>query len=128
MGLFGNSEQRRAKEAAGATELARLEGLSVDRLAAELIPGFGPGGVKPKGGQRIGAIQLIQWLMRDFPYHPELRGLLEAVLAALEKMAGAGLLIRRASGVGSGAQTFKLSPLGVQTLAEGTIEQQLKSG
>jgi hypothetical protein len=128
VGLFGNNEQRSAKEAAGAAELARLEGLSIDRLAAELIPGFGPGGVKRKGGQSLGALQLIQWLMRDFPYHPSLRALVEAVLAALEKLAGAGLLIRRASGVGSGAQSFKLSPLGVETLAAGTVEQQLKSG
>ena len=118
MGLFGNKEEKAAKEAAGAAEVERLEGLSVDQLAAELLPAFGPDGAKAKGSQGTAPLQILQWLMRDHPYHPSLKALLEAELAALEKMAADGLLIRRISGVGTGAQTFKLSPLGEEKLAE----------
>jgi hypothetical protein len=125
MGLFGNKEEKAAKEAAGAAEVERLEGLSVDRLAAELMPAFGPDGAKAKGEQGTAPLQLLQWLMRDHPYHPDLKRLLEMELSALEKLAAAGLVNRRSSGIGTGAQTFKLSPLGEETLADGSIEQRL---
>jgi hypothetical protein len=96
MGLFGNKEERAAKEAAGAAAVERLEALSVDRLPAEILPG--------------------------------LKRLLEMIKAALEKMTAAGLLTRRVSGVGTGAQTFKLSPFGEEALADGSSEQRLAAG
>jgi hypothetical protein len=117
MGLFGNKEEKRAKEAAGAAEVERLVGLSADELAAELLPAFGPDGAKSKGRQGTPPMQIIQWLMRDHPYHPSLKPLVDSVLAALEKMVGDGLLSRSTSGIGTGAQSFKLTPLGESTLA-----------
>jgi hypothetical protein len=128
MGLFGNKEQKAAKEAAGAAEVGRLEGLSADELAAELMPAFGPDGAKSKGEQGTPPMQVIQWLVRDHPYHPSLKPLVDAVLAALEKMVAAGLLSRRGSGIGTGAETYKLTPLGETTLADGSVEQRLKAG
>jgi hypothetical protein len=125
MGLFGNKEEKAAKEAAGAAEVERLEGLTVDRLAAEVMQAFGPDGAKAKGNGEVAPLQILNWLMRDYPYHPSLRALLDAEMAALEKLAGAGLLTRRVSGVGSGAQTFKLSPFGEEALADGSVEQRL---
>jgi hypothetical protein len=127
MGLFGNKEEKAAKEAAGAAEVERLEGLTVDRLAVELMPAFGPDGAKAKGGE-VAPLKILQWLMREHPYHPSLRALLDSELAALERLAGAGLLTRRISGVGSGAQTFKLSPFGEEALADGSVEQRLAAG
>ncbi len=125
MGLFGNKEEKAAREAAGAAEVERLEGLSVDGLAAELLPGFGPDGAKAKGDHGSGPMQLLQWLLRDHPYHPDIKRLLDMELAALEKMTAAGLLVRSGSGIGTGAQTFKLSPLGEETLADGSLAQRL---
>jgi hypothetical protein len=125
MGLFGNKEEKAAKEAAGAAEVERLEALSIDRLAAEVLPAFGAGGAKGSDKLGAGPLQVLQWLLRDHPYHPDLKRLLEMERAALEKMTAAGLLTRRVSGVGSGAQTFKLSPFGEQALAEGATEQRL---
>ena len=128
MGLFGNKEEKAAREAAGAAEVERLEGLSADQLAAELMPAFGPDGAKSKGDQGTPPMQLVQWLVRDHPYHPSLKPLVDAVLAALEKMVAAGLLSRRGSGIGTGAQSFKLTPLGESTLADGSAAQRLAEG
>jgi hypothetical protein len=125
MGLFGSKEEKAAREAAGAAEVGRLEGLSVDELAAELMPAFGPDGARAKGDQGTPPMQVIQWLVRDHPSHPSLKPLVDAVLAALEKMAAAGLLSRRGSGIGTGAQTYKLTPLGESTLADGSVGQRL---
>jgi hypothetical protein len=123
VGLFGNKEEKAAKEAAGAAEVERLVGLSADRLAAELLPAFGPDGARSKGKQGTPPMQIIQWLMADFPYHPSLKPLVDSVLAALEQMVGAGLLTRSTSGVGTGAQSYKLTPLGESTLADGSVQR-----
>jgi hypothetical protein len=128
MGLFGNNEEKAAKEAAGAAEVERLEGLSADELAAELMPAFGPDGAKSKGEQGTPPMQVIQWLVRDHPYHPSLMPLVDAVLTALEKMAAAGLLSRRGSGIGTGAETYRLTPLGESTLTDGSVGQRLTAG
>jgi hypothetical protein len=128
MGLFGNKEEKAAKEAAGAAEVERLEGLSADELAAELMPAFGPDGAKSKGEQGTPPMQVIQWLIRDHPYHPSLMPLVDAVLTALEKMAAAGLLSRRGSGIGTGAETYRLTPLGESTLTDGSVGQRLTAG
>jgi hypothetical protein len=122
MGLFGNKEEKAGKEAAGAAEVERLVGLSADDLAVELMPAFGPDGAKAKGKQGTPPMQIIQWLMSDFPYHPSLKPLVDSVLAALERMVATGLLSRSTSGIGTGAQSFKLTPLGESTLADGSIE------
>ena len=128
MGLFGNKEEKAAKEAAGAAEVERLTGLSPDRLAVELMPAFGPDGARAKGDQGTPPMQVIQWLVRDHPYHPSLKPLVDAVPAALERMVDAGLLSRRGSGIGTGTQSFRLTPLGESTLADGSVAQRLSAG
>jgi hypothetical protein len=128
MGLFGNKEEKATKEAAGAAEVERLEGLSIDRLSAEILPALVPGAARGADKLGSGSLQILQWLLRDHPYHPDLKRLLEMIKAALEKMTAAGLLTRRVSGVGTGAQTFKLSPFGEEALAEGSAEQRLAAG
>jgi hypothetical protein len=128
MALFGNKDEKAAKEAAGAAEVERLTTLSPERLAVELMPAFGPGGARAKSEEGTPPMQVIQWLVRDHPYHPSLKPLVDAVLAALEKLVGAGLLSRRDSGIGTGAQSFKLTPLGESTLADGSVAQRLSAG
>lgn len=41
IGLFGNKEEKAAEEAAGAAAVERLNALSTDELAVELMPAFG---------------------------------------------------------------------------------------
>jgi len=128
IGLFGNKEEKAAQEAAGAAEVERLNTLSTDELAAELMPAFAPGGAKSKGRAGSAAMQVIQWLVADYPRHPSLRPLADAVPVALQRLAVIGLLKATGSGIGTGVQSYSLTPAGEEALADGSIAQRLGSG
>ncbi len=125
MGLFGNKEEKTAQEAAGAAEVERLNALSTDQLAGELMPAFGPDGAKSKGRGGSNAMAVIQWLVADYPRHPSLRPLAESVPVALQRLTAAGLLKASGSGIGTGVDSYSLTPAGEQALGEGSIEQRL---
>lgn len=125
MGLFGNKEEKAAQEAAGAAEVERLEALSSDRLAVELMPAFGPDGAKSKGPAGASAMAVIQWLVADHPRHPSLRPLADAVPVSLQRLAAAGLLKATGSGIGTGVNSYSLTPSGEEALAEGSVAQRL---
>jgi hypothetical protein len=125
MGLFGNREQRGAEEAAGAAEVERLNALSTADLAAELMPAFAPGGAKAKGRSGTATMQVIQWLVADYPRHPSLRPLADSVPVALQRLAAAGLLKTSSSGVGTGVQSYSLTPVGEEALADGSVAQRI---
>jgi hypothetical protein len=128
MGLFGNKDRKAVEEAQGAAEVARLNSLSTAELAAELMPAFGPGGAKSKGRSGTAAMQIIQWLVADYPRHPSLRPLADSVPVALERMAAAGLLKATASGIGTGVNSYSLSPDGEAALADGSVGRRLGEG
>lgn len=128
MGLFGNKEEKAAQEAAGEAEVSRLAGLSVEGLAVEVMPAFGPGGARSKGREGTPPMQIVQWLVSDYPRHPSLRSLVDAVLAALGLLERSGLLRRGTSGVGSGGQLYALTPSGEEALADGSVRQRLSAG
>jgi hypothetical protein len=121
--LFGSKERKAAEEVQGAAEVARLNSLSTAELAAELMPAFGPGGAKGRSG--TAAMQIIQWLMSDYPRHPSLRPLADSVPVALERMAAAGLLKATASGIGTGVKSYSLAPDGEAALADGSVARRL---
>jgi hypothetical protein len=125
VGLFGNKEERAAEEAAGAAEVERLNSLSTDDLAVELMPAFGPGGAKAKGRAGSNAMAVIQWLVSDYPRHPSLRPLAETVPAALQRLSAAGLLKATGSGIGTGVDSYSLTPAGEEALAGGSVPQRL---
>ena len=125
MGLFGNKEEKAAEEAAGAAEVERLNSLSTDDLAAELMPAFGPGGAKAKGHAGSSAMAVIQWLVADYPRHPSLRPLADAVPVALQRLTVVGLLKATGSGIGTGVDSYSLTPAGEEVLAGGSVEQRL---
>lgn len=127
MGLLGNKEEKAAEEAAGAVEVERLNSLSTDDLAVELMPAFGPDGAKAKGRAGSAAMAVIQWLVADYPRHPSLRPLADAVPVALQRLAGAGLLKATGSGIGTGVQSYSLTPAGEEALADGSVAQRLAS-
>jgi hypothetical protein len=122
---FGNKEEKAAQEAAGSAEVERLVGLPVAAMASELMPAFGPDGARAKAGQGTPPMQIVQWLMSSYPYHPSLRPLVTAVLDGLQALEHAGLVAARGSGIGTGTQTFRLTPLGETALAEGNVASYL---
>jgi hypothetical protein len=125
--MFGNKEQRATEEAAGAAEVERLNSLSADELAVELMPAFGPDGARSKGRSGTAAMAVIQWLVADYPRHPSLRPLADSVPVALQRLAAAGLLMSRGSGVGTGVQSYSLTPAGEKALAEGSVAKRLSA-
>jgi hypothetical protein len=125
MGLFGNKEEKVAEETAGAAEVERLNALSTDDLAAELMPAFGPDGAKAKGRSGSAAMAVIQWLVADYPRHPSLRPLADSVPVALQRLAAVGLLKTTGSGIGTGVQSYSLTPAGEEALTDDSVAQRL---
>ncbi len=128
MGLFGNKEEKAAEEAAGAAAVERLNSLSTEELAAELMPAFQPDGARSKGRSGSNAMAVIQWLVRDHPRHPSLRPLADSVPVALQRLSAAGLLKATGSGIGTGVDSYSLSPAGEEALADGSVSQRLGPG
>jgi hypothetical protein len=125
MGLFGNKEEKAAEEAAGAAAVERLDSLSTENLAAELMPAFAPGGARSKGRSGANAMAVIQWLVCDYPRHPSLRALADSVPVALQRLTAVGLLKATGSGIGTGVDSYSLTPAGEEALAKGSVKQRL---
>jgi hypothetical protein len=123
--LFRRSEGKIAQEAAAQAEFERLNGLSVDDLAAELLPAFGPGQKRPAQSM-VGA---CLWLACSFPggkkYMLDLKRPVQEAIQALEH---AGLLTGRVRS-GSSAQTIlSITRLGETALADADIRRYLSAG
>jgi hypothetical protein len=125
MGLFGNREEKAAKQEADRQESERLAALSVAGLAAEIMPAFGPDGMDVKSGHQQGAMQVTEWLLpaAKVKYRqPVLRPVIEG-LKALET---AGLLEARSfGGSNSSATTYHPTRLGEEALADGSVARHL---
>jgi hypothetical protein len=124
VGLFGNKGKHAEEEEAGRVEVERLTALPASDLAVELMPAFAPDGARSKGKEGTPPMQIVQWLVRDHPYHPGLQPLVASTLAGLQALEQAGLVGQRSSGSGSGMRFF-LTPLGEQTLADGSVAAKL---
>src|SRR4051794_41816354 len=72
MGLFGSKGKHAEEEEAGRVEVERLTALPAQGLAVELLPAFGADGARGKGKEGTPPMQIVQWLVRDHPYHPGL--------------------------------------------------------
>jgi hypothetical protein len=120
--LFRRSEEKVARRAAAKREIERLQGLSVDDLAVDLLPGLGPDG--PTRGTSITRQQLCGYLLADHPDagQRDTLALLSPVRRALERLEGVGLVspisIQR-------EPVWKITPAGEQTLAQGTVRERL---
>ena len=127
MGLFGNKEEKRAKEAAAQAESDRLLALPIDELAVEIMPAFGPDGINAKSGHRQGPTEVVSWLLPDasVKYRQPILG---PVIEALGVLEHADLLTRRAFGSKGQASTYHVTRLGETALADGTIRQRLATG
>jgi len=127
MGLFGNREEKRAKEAAAEAESERLAALPVADLAAEIMPAFGPGGIEVRGGHQRGAMQVTEWLFASTSDKVKYRQpVLGPTIEALQALENAGLLSRRNfGGSGSSASTYEATRAGTEALAEDSVRQRL---
>jgi hypothetical protein len=121
--LFRRSEEKAARKAAAKVEIERLRALSVDDLAADLLPGLGPDG--PTHGTSVWPQQLCQYLLRDYPGAGQMQtlDLLAPVNRALDLLHDAHLVsplsIQR-------TPVWRITPVGERTLAEGTVREHLR--
>jgi hypothetical protein len=121
--LFRRNEDKVARKAAAKQEVQRLRGLSVDELAAQLLPALGPEG--PTQGNSAWSQQLCSYLLRDFPGAGQLDtlDLRPAVNRALDMLQEAGLVspisVQR-------EPLWRITPRGETTLADGTVRERLK--
>ncbi len=119
---FRKSEERVALEAAAQAEIARLKTLSVEELAVNLLPRFGPERLAP--GQSLRPQQLCEYLLRDFPGVGQTMPLqlMARVRRALDRLEDAGLI----SSVSiTRSPVYSITSLGTSVLADGTAEQHL---
>jgi len=126
MGLFGNKHDKHdghGDEEAARTEADRLTALPVPRLAAEILPAFGPGG-PGEDGKETGTFQVAMYLMAKFPggnqFVKELYGPIGEGIQALEN---AGLVERRVRNVGG--SVVHVTRLGREALETGSADRHL---
>lgn len=114
MGLFGNKDEKRAKEAAAQAESERLMALPVADLAAEIMPAFGPDGINAGSGHRQGPMEVTEWLFASTSTKVRYRQpTLGPVIEGLQMLDNAGLLAQRNfGGSNSSASTYHATRLG----------------
>jgi hypothetical protein len=127
VGLFGNRDEKRAREAAAQAESERLAALPVAELAAAVMPAFGAEGIAAGSGHRQGPIEVTEWLFDSTSTKVKYRQpVLGPVIEALQLLDGAGLVGRRSfGGANSSASTYHATRLGEAALADGSVAQHL---
>jgi hypothetical protein len=127
MGLFGNREEKRAKEIAAEAESERLVALPVADLAAEIMPAFGPDGIEARPGHQRGAMQVTEWLFSSTSTKVKYRQpVLGPTIEALQVLETAGLLSRRNfGGTGTSASTYEATRAGTEALADDSVRRRL---
>jgi hypothetical protein len=91
------------------------------------MPVFGPGGASTKMGQRIGTLQIANWLPSSVPRGTgQLKQVLEPVREGVQVLENAGLVLRR--NLGEGSSYLQVTRLGETALAEGSVRKYLHPG
>jgi hypothetical protein len=125
MGLFGKRNDNHDDIAAARAEADRLTALPVSRLAAEILPAFGPGG-PGEDGKEIGTFQVAMYLMADFPRGNQFaKQLFEPVGEGIQALENAGLVERRVRNIGG--SVVHVTRLGNEALEAGTADAHLKA-
>ncbi len=120
--LFRRSEEKATRKAAAKVEIDRLRALSVDDLAADLLPGLGPDG--PTHGTSVWPQQLCKYLLRDYPGAGQMQtlDLLAAVNRALDLLEDVRLVTAMSV---QRTPVWRITPLGERTLADGNVRERL---
>jgi len=120
--LFRRNEEKAARKAAAKQEIERLRALSVEELAADLLPGLGPDG--PTRGTSVWPQQLCEYLLRDHPGAGRMAtlDLTAAVSKALDMLHDARLVspisVQR-------TPRWQITPLGQRALANEDVRERL---
>ena len=124
--MFGNKAQKAARAAEADAVIQRLLALPVADLAVEIMPVFGPGGVRSKISLGMGTREIVSWLLssgeRGTVQVRQLWQLLGPVREGLQALEHAGLVLRVQSGDSSYVQATRL---GLAALAEGSVRSYL---
>ncbi len=121
--LFGNREEKAAQKDAARVEIERLCGLSVASLAVEIMPAFGPDGVR-HADRGLASFQVANWLVKSYQRRGGIwKQLLDPVSASVLLLERAGL-VQMISGE-PGGHSVKPTQLGQTALAEGSVERHL---
>ena len=122
--LFRKSEEKVAREAAVMAEIDRLKALSVDDMAVALLPALGPDGVNK--GQSVRVQELCNYLLKDCPDAGQLKPLqlTPPVNRGLEKLKRAEFVYPFAY---QRSPVWRITALGKDALAEGTVEQRVRA-
>jgi hypothetical protein len=145
MSLFGNKDEEKAAKAdALQAEVSRLEGLSMPRLAAEVMTkGFGPGSpgadeeeTVTLGGPNIDAGVSVRQIAGEISPARDAGGSADQALALrFDKLVAEGIqalehasLIRTQIHTASNSFDYALTRLGRQALQQNTVEQALGGG
>jgi hypothetical protein len=123
--LFGNKEEKAAKEAAAASESARLVALPVEDLAAEIMPAFGLDGAF-HSGHRSGPVEVCKWLLAPYSGSSKYtQPVLGPTIESLQALEHAGLVEGRNFGSNGRASSYDATRLGETALAENSVRQKL---
>ena len=127
MALFGNREEKTAKEGEAQAELDRLTGMRQPELAAEIMRAFAPDGLQTKSGHRQGPAEVTKWLMSAHSGKTKFtQPLLRPVLEGLQALDNAGLVESRGFGDRGAASTYHATTAGEEALANGSVAQRLE--
>jgi hypothetical protein len=132
--LFGNKEEKAAKDAAAQVVVERLTALSASELAAEILPVFGSAGVYSGGLKRDWSEQFAddtaKSLMADSPAGSaesrSLGQLRTPIMEAIQTLENTGLLLRTFVRAQPWNQTLQITRLGQTALDEGSVHSYLR--
>jgi hypothetical protein len=128
VGLFGNREEKAAKDAAAQGEVDRLLALSPTEFAAEIMPAFGPDGLNAGAGHRQGPMEVTGWLMSSYSSSSKYRQpLLGPVIEGLQALEHAGLVGQRGFGSGGSASTYHATRAGEEALGDGSVVRRVSA-
>lgn len=127
--FFRRSEEQKAREAQAQEEIDRLQGLSAEQLAAEILPVMVSDDLK---GKLIGArVQEISKGMLDgfgssMRINPGV--LLISVREGLQRLEHANLVMQMASSNVDSSTRWRITKTGEETLAAGDVAAKLAAG
>jgi hypothetical protein len=121
--MFGNTEEKRAQEAAASAEAQRVIGLPIDQLAAEILPAFGPDG-PGHGNKSINILQVGIFLMQSFPRgNSQIKSLRDPIREGIQRLEHAELV--RTELQSSGGGRIIITRAGLEALASGGVQTAL---
>ena len=127
--LFGKREEKAAQKEAARAEIERLCALPVADLAVEIMPAFGPEGVRGADHRGVASFQIANWLVASYPGRAGIwKQLVYPVSEAIQRLEHAELVERTTPGQPGSGDTVKLTRLGQTALSEDSVRRHLTGG